>query len=142
MFVLILLGINVLVFISALLWIMIPAFYGLPSRPTRRERIRTALQLADLKQDEILYDLGAGDGRVLLMAAKEFGAKAVGIEIGPVQYALIWLRITAAGFGDRISIRWGNFYKTELKDADVVFIYQLPGVMKKIHKKLLYFLKM
>jgi len=136
MVVLTLLAVNVLIFVLALMWIMIPVMYGLPSRPTRSERVRKALQLADLKKDELLYDLGAGDGRVLLMAAKEFGAKAVGVEIGPIQCALIWMRITAAGFSDRISIQWGNFYKTELNAADVVYMYATSTEILKLAPRL------
>lgn len=121
--ILLLYGISLAIFLLALLWILVPAFYGLPSKPTALNRIRKALQLVNLKEGEVLYDLGAGDGRVLLIAAKEFGAKTIGIEVGPIQCAVIWLRITANGLSDRIKIRWGNFFKTNLKDADVVFVY-------------------
>jgi len=113
----------ILVFFLALLWILVPALYGLPPVPTKPERIRRALKLADLQPDEILYDLGAGDGRVLLIAAREFGAKATGLEIGPIQCALIWLRAAASGFGNRIQVRWADFYKADLSEADVVFVY-------------------
>lgn len=133
-------GINLILFILALLWILVPAFYGLPSKPTKPDRIRKALQLVNLKQDETLYDLGAGDGRVLLIAAKEFGAEAVGIEVGLTQCLLIWLRIATSGLKDRVQIRLGNFYKTELNDADVVFIYatsqELPKLAPHLEKKM------
>jgi hypothetical protein len=123
MTILIAIALNLFIFSLALLWILVPAIYGLPSKPTNPDRIRKALKLAGLQPNETLYDLGAGDGRVLLIAAKEFDAKAVGIEIGPVQCALIWLRITASGLGNKIKILWGNFYKTNLSNADVLFIY-------------------
>lgn len=113
----------ILLFVLALLWILVPAFYGLPPVPTNHERIRKALKLANLQPDEELYDLGAGDGRVLLIAAREFGAKATGIEVGPIQCALIWLRATASGLGSRVQIKWADFYKTDLREADVVFVY-------------------
>jgi len=116
-------GFFLILFILALLWILVPAFYGLPPVPTKPERIRKALKLVDFQPDEILYDLGAGDGRVLLIAAREFGAKAVGIEVGPIQCALIWLRAVTSGFGDRIQIQWKNFLKADLRDADVVYVY-------------------
>ena len=116
-------GLSFLVFVLALLWILIPAFYGLPSVPTKAERIRKALKLANLQPNETLYDLGAGDGRVLLIAARDFGAKAVGLEIGPIQCALIWLRAAASRLGDRICVRWENFYTADLMDADVLFVY-------------------
>lgn len=123
MIVLAVLGFSVLLFVSALLWILVPAFYGLPPVPTKPERIQKALKLANLQPNETLYDLGAGDGRVLLIAARDFGAKAVGLEIGPIQCALIWLRLTAMGYGSQIQIRWENYYNADLRDADVVFVY-------------------
>ena len=138
--VLVLYGVNLLLFLLALLWILVPAFYGLPSKPTKPDRIRKALQMVGLKQGEVLYDLGAGDGRVLLIAAKEFGAKAVGVEVGPVQCLLIWLRIVSGGLREHVQIRLGNFYKTELKDADVVFLYatsqELPKLAPHLEKKM------
>jgi len=113
----------IILFIIGLLWIFVPALYGLPPVPTNQNRIRKALRLANLQPDETLYDLGAGDGRVLLIAAREFHAKAVGIEIGPVQCALIWLRVVASGLGNRIQVKWGNYLKADLSRADVVFLY-------------------
>jgi SAM-dependent methyltransferase len=122
----------VFLFLVTLLWILIPALYGLPPVPTRSERIQKALKLANLKANEVLYDLGAGDGRVLLIAARDYGAKAVGIEIGPIQCALIWLRVLAAGFGNQIQVRWANFYKADLRDADVVFVYATSKEVMKL----------
>lgn len=125
-------GLSFVLFILAALWILIPALHGLPLVPTKPERIRKALRLAKLRPNEVLYDLGAGDGRVLLIAARDFGAKAVGIEAGPVQCALIWLRATASGLRDRIQIRWEDFYKADIKDADVVFIYATSKEVLKL----------
>lgn len=122
----------ILIFCIALLWILVPAFYGLPSVPTKPERIRTALKLVNLQPDEVLYDLGAGDGRVLFIAAREFGAFSIGLEVGPVQCALIWLRIISSRLADRIQIRWGNFFKADLKDADVVYVYATSQEVLKL----------
>ncbi|HKI52854.1 MAG TPA: hypothetical protein VJ987_01925 [Anaerolineales bacterium] len=130
--VLILYGINILIFTLALLWILVPAFYGLPSKPTRPDRIRAALKLVNLQPDEILYDLGAGDGRVLLIAAKEFEAKAIGLEVGPVQCLIIWLRIVMGGLRERAKIKLANFYKTDISDADMVFIYATSQELLKL----------
>lgn len=114
---------SVLFFILILLWILIPALYGLPPVPTKPDRIRKALKLANLQPDEVFYDLGAGDGRVLVIAAREFGARAVGIEVGPIQCAWIWLRASSSGFGDKIQVKWANFYKADLREAGIVFVY-------------------
>lgn len=132
MIVLFFFGFFLLLFILALLWILVPTLYGLPSIPTNPERIRKALKMANLKPDETLYDLGAGDGRVLLIAAGEFGSKAVGIEVGPVQCAVIWLRALASGFDEKIQVQWGNYLKADLRDADVVFIYATSQEVLKL----------
>jgi len=132
MIVLIAFGCSLLLFIIGLLWILIPALYGLPPVPTRPERIQKALKLANLQPNETLYDLGAGDGRVLLIAARDFDAQAIGIEIGPIQCALIWLRAVANGYTRQIQVRWENFYKADLKDADVVFVYATSKEVMKL----------
>ena len=125
-------ALSILFLVVVLLWIIVPVLYGLPPIPTKPERIRKALKLANLQPNEVLYDLGAGDGRVLLIARREFGAKAVGIEAGPIQCAWIWLRVAASGFGDQIQVRWANFYKAGLRDADVVFIYATSKEVVKL----------
>lgn len=105
------------------LWMAVPAFYGPPSVPTRTNRIRKALKLAGLQPGETVYDLGAGDGRVLLMAAGEFESQAVGVEIGPVQCMLIKIRAIMSGYESKVRIEWENYFKVDLRAADVVFIY-------------------
>ncbi|MBV6392122.1 MAG: hypothetical protein KPEEDBHJ_01344 [Anaerolineales bacterium] len=113
---------SVIALLSAL-WMLVPAFFGPPSVPTRMNRIRKALALANLQPGETLYDLGAGDGRVLLIAAGEFNANAVGVEIGPVQCMLIYLRALASGLNKMIRVRWGNYFTADIKEADVAFVY-------------------
>jgi len=132
MIVLLVYGLSLLLFILILLWVLIPALYGLPPVSTAPERIRKALRLANLQPNETLYDLGAGDGRVLFIAAREFGARAVGIEIGPIQCALIWLRAAASGVGGRVQVRWENFYKADVSAADVVFVYATSREVGKL----------
>jgi len=105
------------------LWLLIPILYGLPWVPTNPRRIRRALQLAQLRPDEVVYDLGAGDGRVLVMAAREFGARAVGIEISPLQCCAAWLNTRFSGVGGRVTIHWRSIYTSDLANADVVFAH-------------------
>ena len=118
-----LIGFGLVFLLISGLWLLIPALYGLPWIPTREKRIRKALELAKLKPGETLYDLGAGDARVLIMAAKEFGANAIGIEIGPMQCLVGWLRIFFNGSRTRARMRCGDFYKVDFPSADVVFVY-------------------
>jgi cyclopropane fatty-acyl-phospholipid synthase-like methyltransferase len=131
-----LLAFALIVLVLCGLWILVPMLFGPPWIPTRMNRIRKALQLAEVKPDEIVYDLGCGDGRVLVIAAGEFGARAVGIEIGPVQCAAAWLRAVLNGVKDRVQIRWGNFYQADLKDADVVFAYLTSTQARRLEEHL------
>ena len=136
MIVLVAFVLSLLLFIVGLLWILVPVLYGLPPVPTKPERIQKALKLANLQPHETLYDLGAGDGRVLFIAVRDFGAKAVGVEVGPIQCALLWLRAAASGFGDQIQVRWVNFYRADLRQADVVFVYATSTEVAKLAPRL------
>ncbi len=122
----------ILIVILSALWMIVPAFFGPPSVGTRPQRIRKALQLAKLQPQERLYDLGAGDGRVLLIAAREFGAQSVGLEIGPVQCLWMWLNVVRSGLGSQIKIKWANYLKADLMQADVVFVYATSKEIAKL----------
>ncbi len=124
------------IIVVASLWVLIPAFYGLPPVSSRRERIRRALELADPQAGETLYDLGSGHGRVLIMAAKEFGLNAVGIEAGPVQCIISWVNALRNGVSSKVRIEAGNFYKSSLKDADIVFAYLTSDHGYRLQEKL------
>lgn len=118
------------------LWLLVPALYGVPWIPARRERIRKALKLANLQPNETLYDLGAGDGRALQIAAEEFGAQAVGIEAGPLQCLWGWLRCRFSGSRHKVRVRCGNFYRADLSAAQVIFIYLTSTQIARLQAKL------
>ncbi len=122
--------------VVALLWVLVPAFYGLPPISSRKERIRRALELTNPKAGETLYDLGSGHGRVLVMAAKEFGLNAVGIEAGPVQCAVSWINAFRNGVSSKVRIEAGNFYKSDISDADIVFAYLTSDHGDRLQEKL------
>ncbi len=124
------------ILLTGLLWMLVPAMYGLPPISTKPERIRKALELADLKADEILYDLGCGHGHVLVIAAKEFGARSVGIEAGPVQCAAAWVNALRNGVGSKVRVEAGNFFRSDVGDADVVFAYLTSKYAERLQQKL------
>jgi cyclopropane fatty-acyl-phospholipid synthase-like methyltransferase len=128
-------SLAIFLIVIGLLWIIVPAMYGLPPVSTKRERIRRALKLASLQAGETLYDLGSGHGRVLVMAAKEFGAQAVGIEVGPVQCAVSWANALWNGVRSKVQIEAGNFYHTDLSKADVVFAYLTSDHASRLQEK-------
>ncbi len=122
------------------LWTIIPVFYGSTWIPTEKDRIRKALEMVELKPNELLYDLGAGDGRVLFIAEEEFGVRAVGIERAFLQAMFIKARIFFGGKQAQIHARRENFYQSDLSDADVVFVYlrvdQAIPLQEKLEKEL------
>ena len=126
----------IFVILIALLWVLVPAFYGLPPISSKEERIRRALELTNPKAGETLYDLGSGHGRVLIMAAKEFGLNAVGIEAGPVQCAISKINAIRNRVNSKVRIEAGDFYKSNLENADIVFAYLTSGYGNRLQKKL------
>ena len=115
-----------------LLWFFVPIFSGIPWVPTDEERVRAALRLADLCPGELLYDLGSGDGRVLLVAGRDFGARSLGIEVSPLHCLLAQGRIRRARLGRQAAIRWGSYYRSDLRPADVVYFYGHSKYVKKL----------
>ncbi len=125
-----------IIIVVALLWVLVPAFYGLPPISSKTERIRRALELANPQAGETFYDLGSGHGRVLVMAAKEFGLYAVGVEAGPVQCVISQVNAIRNGVSSKVRIEAGNFYKSNLKDADIVFAYLTSNYGNRLQEKL------
>lgn len=119
-----------------LLWFLVPIFSGIPWVPTKEDRIRKALYLADLKPDEVLFDLGSGDGRVPLIAARDFEASSVGVEISPLHCLLALCRIRHAGLVKRASIRWMSYYRVDLSRADVIYFYGHSKFVEKLKRHL------
>ncbi|MFW9950709.1 MAG: class I SAM-dependent methyltransferase [Candidatus Thorarchaeota archaeon] len=114
---------------------------GAPWLPTRMKKVGAMLSLAKLQPNDILYDLGCGDGRVLIMAARRFDATAVGIEINLLFYLWCQLLIAILGLRKKIKVVYGNFFKYNLKDADVVICYLLQETNDKLEEKLVQELK-
>jgi len=130
------LGILLLIILTALISFVWTQFVGAPWVPSSTKTVRKMLTMANVKPNELVYDLGCGDARILIMAASQFGARAVGIEIDPLRYLLSQIRIFSLGLRDRVSIKYGNFYKYDLSQADVITCYLLQDTNKKISTKL------
>jgi predicted RNA methylase len=94
------------------------------------------LTMANVKPGEVVYDLGCGDGRVLIMAARQFGAQAVGVEIDPLRYVWTQTMVTLLGLRGQIKVVYGDLFSKELTKADVVTCYLLQSTNKKLAEKL------
>ena len=104
--------------------------------PTPMAVVRTMLKLASVGAQDVVYDLGSGDGRIPITAAKEFGARGVGIEIDPVLVARAQANARQAGVADKVEFRLGNMYAADLRSATVVTLFLHPGPNLKLRPKL------
>ena len=98
--------------------------------PTPQEAVERMVELADVKPGEKVYDLGCGDGRIVITAALRRGARAVGVDIDPAQVAKSRANVAKAGVGDLVTIVEGDIYRTDFSDADVVFLYLQPDLLR------------
>lgn len=129
-------------FLIALLLILIISLVwthprGGPWIPSSRAAVRQMLDLAEVKPDELVYDLGCGDGRIIVTAARKYHARAVGIELDPLRWLWCQILITVLGLRDRVWIQFGDLFKHDLSEADVVICYLLPETTKILQGKLL-----
>ena len=110
-----------------------PITQGAMFVPTANIRVRTFLDAVPMSADDLLVDIGCGDGRVLRAARRRYGVRALGFEVNFLAYLIA--RVRSLGI-EGIRVRWGNFWKIDLGDANVVFCYLFPDVMERLAKKL------
>ena len=108
--------------------------------PSPEEVVDEMLKLANVAEGDIVYDLGCGDGRIVIGAAK-LGARAVGVDIDPERIKESVANAKSAGVTDRVTFRVEDLFETDLKPATVVTLYLLPARMAKLRPKLLKELK-
>ncbi|MCH8748316.1 hypothetical protein IH781_01040 [Patescibacteria group bacterium] len=116
----------------AVVILLIPTAYagliGAPWAPTKLAVVKKAFDIIDLGPEDVLYDLGAGDGKIVLEAARR-GALARGLELSPIMWLVAWLRTLRQ---PRASVTLKNFYRQSLNDATVVFIFLMPKIMPRV----------
>lgn len=100
--------------------------------PTPRPVVNQMLKLARIKNDDLVYDLGCGDGRIVIMAARKYKARAVGFDIDPQRVADSRARVEQAGVQKRVKIKKANIFKLNLGRADVVTLYLLSSLNKRL----------
>lgn len=98
--------------------------------------VRKMLEYADLKPGETVYDLGCGDGRVVIMAAQEFGARGVGVDLNPRLVKEARGKVESLGLGQMVRIIRGNLFEVDVSPADIVTMYLTTGANEKVRPKL------
>ena len=108
-----------------------------PYVPTPQEVVDEMLRMANVGKDDVVYDLGCGDGRLVITAVKQFGAKrGVGIDIDPQRIKESNANAQAAGVADRVKFIEQDLFKADFKEATVVTLYLLPDVNLRLRPTL------
>src|SRR5262245_51146022 len=94
--------------------------------PTPHNVVAEMLRLTGVTKDDVLYDLGCGDGRLVITAAQRFGARGVGIDIDPQRISESHANAHKAGVDDRVQFRQEDLFEADIRDATVVTLYLLP----------------
>ncbi|MGI0483897.1 SAM-dependent methyltransferase [Pantanalinema rosaneae CENA516] len=109
--------------------------------PTPTAVVQEMLRLANVQSNDVVYDLGSGDGRIVIAAAQEYGARGVGIDINPQRVREANENAQQAGVTDRVEFRQADLFETDFSEATVVTLYLLPDLNVKLRPKLLNELK-
>ena len=109
--------------------------------PTSRRKVRKMLEMSGAGPSDVVYDLGSGDGRIVLEAARTFHAKAVGVEADPLRVLFSRLVVAIHHLKGTVRIVWGNFFHVDLSEATIVTLFLSQGTNKKLKSKLLAELK-
>ncbi|WP_162052625.1 SAM-dependent methyltransferase [Pontibacter pamirensis] len=108
-----------------------------PYVPTRQVVVDAMLDIAKVSENDVLYDLGCGDGRIVVTAAKERGATGTGVDIDPERIAEANANAREANVTDKVRFVEGNLFEMDLSEATVVTLYLLPKVNMQLRPKLL-----
>ena len=109
-------------------------FFGAPYLPTLTVQQKVAFDLLNLKQGQTLLELGVGDGKVAIEAAKR-GYRVIGYELNPLLFLVAYFRTVK--YREQVKIRWGNFWSIRWPEVDAIFVFLLPRYMNKLHTKCL-----
>src|SRR5437879_6881450 len=101
-----------------------------PYVPTTEQAVQAMLKLADVKKTDFVYDLGCGDGRIVIAAARDFGARGVGVEIDPVPLRMAVYRARRAGVEDRVRFVRGDLFEADIGEATVVTLLDRKSVVE------------
>jgi Methyltransferase domain len=112
-----------------------------PYVPTHEKVVAEMLKVAKVGKNDVLYDLGSGDGRIVITAAKQFGTRGVGVDIDPARVTEARENAKKAGVTDKVKFLQQDLFETDIREATVVTLYLLPEVNLRLRPKLLSDLK-
>lgn len=105
--------------------------------PTPQELVDAMLKMAKVQSGEMVYDLGCGDGRAVITAARDFGARGIGVDIDPERIEESLANAAAAGVSNRVQFKQEDLFQMKFSDADVLFLYLLPALNLRLRPRIL-----
>lgn len=125
----------VLILLIPLSWIWPPNSPWAPWWRTSSNIVRKGFEMANVNDKDIIYELGSGEATALIVAAKKFGAKGVGIEIDPIRFYLSKFTIWRKGLNKQIMLKRGDIFKEDLSEATVIYAYLVPKTLNRLIPK-------
>ena len=123
------------------IWVIWTDIIGAGFEPTSSKVVKSMLTMARVDEDDIVYDLGSGDGRIVIEAARIHHARSVGIEADPIRYWYSKVRVRILGLQNRVSLIWKNFFQVDLSRATVVTLFLSAKANQKLKQKFITELK-
>ena len=123
----------IVIVVVSIIW---PLLLGAAWSPTSVRIVDRMLEMAEIDSGDVVYDLGSGDGRIVVEAARKYKAKGVGIEVDPLR--VIWSIITVSvlRLNDKVKIVWGNIFHQNIDDATIVTLFLWQRTNQKLKEKL------
>jgi SAM-dependent methyltransferase len=119
-----------------ILWIYLPIFWGAPWIPVSLRTADRMLRMAETQPGQTVIDLGAGDGRLVVLAARKYRARAIGVEIDPLRTLAANAIIRLLGLQGKAQVHWENLRRFNVSGADVVALYLMQGTNQKLKESL------
>lgn len=110
-------------------------FVGGPWAPSRSKDYGKIFKILDPKENDLIYELGCGDGRFCIALAKNYNVRIIGLEASLLPYLVAKIKVRLSGLNKKVKIRYKNFYSQDLSDADAIFCYLTSWGLKKLKTK-------
>jgi len=133
--------INFIIFVLIFILLIILSWVWPPDSPwapwwrTDKKTARAICKLAKITRSDLVYDLGCGDGTLIITAAKDYGAKAVGIEIDPLRFLIARIRVLLNGLERKVKVRRKNFFHEDFSKATIIVMYLVPKALNQLLPK-------
>lgn len=125
--------ILVIIFSISIIW---PLLFGAAWSPTSMRVVNKMLEMAEVDSDDVVYDLGSGDGRIVAEAARSYHARGVGVEIDPLKVIWSTIAMRVLGLNKYVRIAWGNIFHQDISEATVVTLFLWQRTNRMLEEKL------